>query len=58
MNRNFDYNFKQTKNNNDKYYEIYRYFESISNREHSAFQELLDYTLKNKTNLKKKNKKA
>lgn len=53
MDKNLDYNFKQSKNDNDKYYEIYKYFESISHKEHSAFQELLDYTIKNKMNLKK-----
>lgn len=54
MDKNLDYNFKQSKNSNDRYYEIYKYFESISRKESSAFQELLDYTLKNNTNLKKK----
>ena len=54
MDKGFYYDFKGPKNNNDKFYEIYRYFESISHKEGSAFQELLDYTLKNNTNLKKK----
>ena len=54
MDKNINYDFKQLKNSNDKFYEIYRYFESISHREHSAFEELLDYTLKNNTSFSKK----
>lgn len=53
MDKNLNSSIKQPKNNNDKFYEIYRYFESISQKENSAFQELLDYTIKN-TNYKRK----
>ena len=54
MKKNFNSNIKQPKYSNDRFYEIYRYFESISHKESSAFQELLDYTIKN--NGFKKNK--
>lgn len=47
MNKETNYNPTQSNSNNDKFWEIYRYFESISAREHSAFQELLAYTMKN-----------
>ncbi len=47
MSKEISYNSNQTKKSNDKFWEIYRYFESISNKEHSAFQELLDFTIKN-----------
>lgn len=47
MEKNINNNYKQTKNSNDKFYEIYRYFESISQKQSSAFRELLDYTIKN-----------
>ncbi len=54
MDKNLNSNFKQPKNNNDKFYEIYRYFESISQKESSAFQELLDFTIKNNSHKRKK----
>lgn len=47
MEKNINNNYKQAKNSNDKFYEIYRYFESISQKQSSAFRELLDYTIKN-----------
>lgn len=53
MNKEANYNSTQTKNNNDKFWEIYGYFESISDKEHSAFQELLDFTIKNSRSHKK-----
>ena len=47
MNKETNNDSTQIKSNNDKFWEIYRYFESISDKEHSAFQELLDFTMKN-----------
>jgi len=54
MEKNINNNYKQTKNSNDKFYEIYRYFESISQKQSSAFRELLDYTIKNNSSKKYK----
>ena len=43
MKKNFNSNIKQPKNSNDRFYEIYRYFESISHKAHLG---ALDYTIK------------
>lgn len=42
------------KNNNDKFWKVYRYSESVSSRENIALQELLDFTMKCKADKKDK----
>lgn len=54
MNKNLKYYSDYSKNDNDKFWKVYRYFESISYRENSALQELLDFTIKNKHTHKNK----
>ncbi|MCK9216625.1 MAG: hypothetical protein M0P77_01705 [Firmicutes bacterium] len=54
MIKNFNSYSNYPKNSNDKFWKVYRYSECISDKENSALQELLDFTMKNKTNCKKK----
>ncbi len=54
MIKNFNYYSNYSKNNGDKFWRVYRYSESISYKENSALQELLDFTIKCKTENKEK----
>ncbi len=54
MTKNSNLYSNNSKNNNDKCWKVYRYSESISYKGNSALQELLDFTMKNKTTSKVK----
>ncbi len=54
MTKSLDNYSNYPKNSNDKFWRVYRYSECISDKENSALQELLDFTMKNESNCKKK----